>query len=401
VTRVLALADVHLGQGSGYGRLPGDRLRDQDAVLGQIADLAIERAVDVVIVAGDVFEGPSIPPEQLAVYARFIATLHAAHIPVVSILGNSKHDAALRETNGLDIFRHIPGIHVSSTPELVDVAGVTVATLPWVHPGRLVARANGDVDRDDINREAAGLLVATARGLRAQIPDDRPAILALHWSVSGSALPNGLPVDELREPVLDVDELDSLGFDHIVCGHIHRAQEVGERGFYVGSPMPLNFGEASPHQGAHGVCIIDTGETQVIDFYAAEFVPIESRAFVTLDADITGETETSGLAYLDIGHAWNEQMQDGAIVRVRIRATADQWRRIDVPAITQGLKDSGAAVVKVEPDIVREDRARIQGVTEELAPLEAYDLWAASGDLDPALALRARVRLAEHLEAVA
>lgn len=399
MTRILATGDVHLGQGSGYGRLPGDRLRDQDAVLGQIADLAIERVIDVVIVAGDVFDGPTITPEQLDVYARFIARCHAAEIPVVSVLGNSKHDAALRETNGLDIFKHVPGIHVSSRPEIVDVAGITIATLPWTHPGRLVA-AQGGGDRDDVNCEAAGLLVAAARGLRASIPDGRPAVLALHWSVSGSALPNGLPVDDLREPVLDWDALADLGFDLVVAGHIHKRQLLGGEdsgtvGFYVGSPLPLNFGESADE---HGVWIVELSD-EVFDGIEYEFVPIYSPSFTTIDVDITGDTETSGLAYVDIGHAWNAQ--DGAIVRVRIRATADQWRRVDVAAITHDLKASGAAVVKVEPDIVREDRARVDGVHAELAPLEAYDLWASASDLDPALASRARVRLAEHLEAVA
>lgn len=251
MTTCLATGDIHLGQGSGYGRRPGDRLRDQAEVLDQIAELAIERAVDCVIVAGDVFEGPTIPPEELAVYARFIARCHAAAIPIVSILGNSRHDAALRETNGLEIFTHIQGIHVSTRPEVVNVAGIAIATLPWTAPGRLVAAANGG-DRDDINCEAAGLLIAAARGLRAQITDDRPAVLVLHWSVSGSALPNGLPVDDLREPVLELEALADLGFDAIVCAHIHLPAMLNEDPpiFYVGSPMPLNHGEGHYDHGA-------------------------------------------------------------------------------------------------------------------------------------------------------
>src|SRR5205814_1684568 len=151
----------------------------------------------------------------------------------------------MRDTNGLAIFNHIDGIRVSSTPELVELAGVTVATLPWVHPGRLIAAHGRDVSRDETNSVVAELLLEAARGLRAQINGDAPAILLLHWSISGSSLPTGLPVDQLREPVIPHDELLALGFDAIIAGHIHLRQTIGHPldqvrpAFYVGSPLPL------------------------------------------------------------------------------------------------------------------------------------------------------------------
>jgi hypothetical protein len=66
---------------------------------------------------------------------------------------------------------------------------------------------------------------------------------------------------------------------------------------------------------------------------------------------------------------------DGALVKVHYRATRDQARRINHHALTTALVDAGAAAVKIVHEPVREDRARVEGVTEDLGPLEALDAW--------------------------
>lgn len=387
MTRLLCTGDLHLGAHPEYGRAPGDRLDAQQQVLGRILGIAVERDVDLILNAGDTFDGPGIPPEQLGVYASFVHAANSVELPIVALTGNGKHDAAMRTVNGMEIFNRIPGITVCSTPRIVDVAGTAIACLPWVHPGRLVA-ARGGGDRDDLNREAAELLVATARGLRASIPDGTPAVLAYHGSISGASLPAGIPTDELREPVLDVLDLAALGFDVIVASHIHVAQWVWVEGFvwqephpdgqstlapavlYTGSPMPLNFGEANV---AHGVWILDVGDGDT----GAEFVPIDSPRFETIavELDPDGNPPDSMLELLT-----RTGVVDDAIVRVRYTATQAQHRRLDVAALRRTLLDAGAAVVKVSAEIVREDRARVDGVTEELAPLAAFDLWVDAND---------------------
>jgi hypothetical protein len=100
--------------------------------------------------------------------------------------------------------------------------GFSIATLPWTPVGLLVAARDGG-DRDQLHEEAAAMLVAAARGLRAEIPAETPAVLLAHWSVSGASTPTGAITDDFREVVLEADELNVLGFDAVVCGHIHKA----------------------------------------------------------------------------------------------------------------------------------------------------------------------------------
>jgi DNA repair exonuclease SbcCD nuclease subunit len=392
MTRILCFGDLHLGAGSEYGRAPGDRLAVQRDVLGRILGIACERDVSVIVNAGDTFDGPGIPPEQLAVFADFVHAAATIEIPVVAISGNGRHDAAMRDVNGLAIFSHIPGIVVANRPTIVPLDDVTVACLPWTHPGRLVAREGGG-DRDLINQRAAELLVAVARGLREQAPADRPCVLLFHGSVTGAALPAGLPVDDLREPVLDSTLLAGIGFDAIVCGHIHRSQQMSDAlpFFYTGSPLPLNFGEQDV---AHGVCVLDTDEREEIDYVGTEFVPIDSPRFVTIsfEADPAAQIALSTQIGFDV--------PAGSVVRVAVRATSDQLRNIDLAQLRRNLTDAGAAIVKVAPDIVRVDRARAAGVDETIGPLAALDMFIDAQQINGEDAALMRDRTHHYLEAV-
>jgi DNA repair protein SbcD/Mre11 len=208
----------------------------------------VAEGCDAVLVAGDIFEGPLPTPEHYEAFAR---PLRGFPLPVVAILGNGRHDAAMRTTTALQVLE-APELRIVTRPEVVHVAGASVCCLPWAPVSRLVA-ARGGGDRDEVHLDAVEHLLAVARGLRdaAEANHVGPTVLLLHWSISGAALPNGLPVDLAREPILPVEELEALGFEAIVAGHIHRHQILFEEPLiaYVGSPMPLDFSEGSYEHG--------------------------------------------------------------------------------------------------------------------------------------------------------
>jgi DNA repair exonuclease SbcCD nuclease subunit len=392
VTRLLVFGDLHLGAGTVLGREPGDRLRDQEQVLDLIREAALEHDVDAILDAGDTFEGPQVTPEQLAVFARFVGDSREAGFPVVAISGNGKHDAAMRHVNGVDIFQHVPGVTVYSRPGLYDLGGCQVACLPWVSPARLVASVGGDVDRDRVNACAAELLVQVAAVLAD--PTIKPTVLMLHGSISGASLPTGISTDDLREPVIPIEELLDLGYAAIIASHIHVPQVTvppanqwedpecfgdgtewsAPFALYTGSPLPLNFGETGV---AHGVWILDVAAQRT----RAEFVPIESRPLVQIDVADPA--------------SWDDVA--GAIVKARVAGTRTELRNLDLAAIRSDLLESGAHTVKIETETIREDRARVAGVTEDLEPLEAFDAWVAANEI---VAPEARAQMQADLEAV-
>jgi exonuclease SbcD len=365
--KLLCCGDFHIGAGVGtYGP---ERLADFGHVLEQIHEIAVRERVDSLLFAGDAFERRIPSPAELMVFKDWAESLPC---DAMGIPGN--HDVSSVEgPSALDLFDG--DLHIFSKPLVRHMVGYSVACLPWTPLSRLVATQGR---HEGLQEHAAELLLDTARGLREQI--DGPAVLLGHWSVSGAGLPNGMPTDQLTEVVLPVSELQAMNWDAVVLGHIHRRQEVrwadpaGLRGpiFYVGSPMPLNFGE-SQHDQEHGVWIVEPRQNDVT-LGTARFVPLDSRRFVTVDVDLTVLDNGADVTGVLVGHAGTHEFTD-AIVKVRYACTEEQARRLDGGRVRQVLLDGGAWRVTLQPEVVRTTRARAEGIDETLGPLESLHMW--------------------------
>lgn len=367
--KVLATGDWQIGLHPNLGKRPGDRLRDQADVTLRIAELAAERDVDLVLLAGDLLEGPSATPEDLAVIADFI---EACPCPALATTGNSRHDLAMRETNGLAIFDRLDGITVSSMPDVFLYPGCAVFTLPWVSPARWVAKKNGG-DRDEIHAEMSQLLIDCAvRGKEdcERVAPGLPHVMLAHWHVDTATSANGSTTALFKEPLLPLSDLQTLGFDAVILGHNHRQQVLSDDPliFHVGSPMCLDFGEESFE---HGVWIVEFGP-EVFEGFEWEFVPIESRRFLTIDWTPTEDADLESLPPVA-----TDLMQDGAVVRLRFTAAPSVMRRINTGRIVDELLAAGAHVVKLDPHTVHESRARVSDVErpDEITEPEWLDRW--------------------------
>lgn len=382
MSKILCLGDSHVGAGAEYGRNPGDRLADQEEVLDRIVDLAIEQQVDAVLHAGDMWHRRRPTPSEYLAVARPLGRLQRdLGCDVVAISGNHcvEHPdlpiAAELLTGLLDVRRE---------PGLWHGPGVTVCCLPWTPVSRLVAQRGGG-DRDGLAQEAAQMLLTVARDLHSQALNGYTVLLT-HWSISGAFTPTGAVTDEFREVVLPLEEVEALGFDAVVAGHIHLPAIIGDARLgmgvvgqpvlYVGSPFPVDFGEGAT---LHGVWILDTEAAE-----PATFFPVDSRPFVTLDADLTGFDEIPDADFL-VGY-WNENVEN-AVVRARYTGTEGQARRIDHSALTAALLDAGAhRVYAIQPTILRQNRVRVEGLDEDLDPMQAVGMWTAAEGLDDARA---------------
>lgn len=398
--KILAFADLHLGAIDAY---VDDPRAEEDLILTQIVELARDRQVDLITISGDVFHRPRPTPEVLHVFHRFVGALERAGIPAVAILGNAGHD---QEGSGritaLELFdRRI--FRVSRHPEVItEFAGVNVCTLPSTPVSRIVA-ASETTDRTRIYEAAAEMLISVAAGLRSSeiIRPDCPTILLLHWSIAGAALPSGLPVDDLREPILPIYELKALGYDMVIAGHIHAPQLLRVEPWigYCGSPMIQSFGEAGTD---HGVWLIDPDSLD-----PPEYVSLDGRRFVTIDCDLT-DPEMGSDPFIDndetdaIAAAIAEQLPlTDTVVRLRYRATDAQHRRIDLAALKGFVLEAGAhRLYQVAPEIVRDVRARAEGVDETLAPMTALDAYVESQAMAQPQADGLRLLLGRFLEVV-
>lgn len=253
--RILHTSDWHVGRTfHGHSTL---------GALGEVLDALVaqvrENDVDVVIVAGDVFDSAA---PAAACYTLLTDTLAAlsdtgAHVIVTS--GN--HDSAARLGFQSALLRD--GIHVVTNPltagipiTISDADGpVHIYGIPFLEPA-LVRHLWPDAELRSQHAtiaHAMGLVRAdlAARGGRS--------VAIAHCFAAGVEATAGVE-REIRQGSLDVVALSAFdGPDYVALGHIHGRQQLSDRVRYAGAPLHYSFGEGSKPRGSWLVELDATG----------------------------------------------------------------------------------------------------------------------------------------------
>jgi exonuclease SbcD len=247
--RIIHTSDWHLGR-----RFERESLEDdQRAFLGWLTTIVEERQVDLVVVAGDVYDRSLPAEEAVTLLDRGLDGLRAAGAEVVLIPGN--HDSARRLGFGAGR-QALGGVHVFADDRhppvpLVLRAGderVAVVAVPFLDPHLAPdARPSDDATRRPVTHQSV-LAASLDAGRDALAALDRmPSIAVVHAYVSGA----GLSDSERTLAVGGADQVDPAvldGFDYVALGHLHRPQRIGgsEAVAYSGSPLPYSFSEDHP-----------------------------------------------------------------------------------------------------------------------------------------------------------
>lgn len=244
--RILHTSDWHIGR-SFHGHATLDALRGVlDALIGQVR----ENAVDVVIVAGDVFDSAAPAAACYGVLTDALRGLSDAGATVIVTSGN--HDSAARLGFQAALLRD--GIHVVTdpltvgTPVTVDDehGAVHVYGIPFLEPAlvrHLWPEAGLRSQRETIEH-AMALVRADAAERKGR------SVAIAHCFAAGVDATPGVE-REIRQGSLDVVPLAAFdGPDYVALGHIHGRQQLSERVRYAGAPLHYSFGEADKPRGS-------------------------------------------------------------------------------------------------------------------------------------------------------
>ena len=288
--RLLHTSDWHLGR-----TFHGASLLDEQAeALDRIVLLAQQRAVDLVVIAGDLYDRAIPPAEAVSLFTETLARLRRAEVAVVAIAGN--HDSHVR-VSVYDPLLTALGVTIrgaverSSEPVLVQPrAGgeaVAVYPLPYLEPLVDGPRLLGQQEGQGAEAPARFSQEVTTRLALEAIRRDlagRPgtrSVLVAHSFVAG-----GQPSDSERE--LSVGQVDRVsveafsGFDYVALGHLHGSQQLdGPRLAYAGSPLPYSFSEERHRKSVRIVELAADGTP------AVELVPLDvGRPLRTLEGSL-------------------------------------------------------------------------------------------------------------------
>jgi exonuclease SbcD len=249
--KILHTSDWHVGKVL-KGR---DRHDEHVAVLGSIVATAREEDVDLVLVAGDLFETSAPTAKSQGLVMRTLLALAENGRPVVVIAGNHDNqsllDAVYRPALGQ------LGLHVLGLPKRPESGGVItlptqkremvrVAALPFLSH-RFAVRAAEIVMHEfaEHSLDYARQVAAMVRLLTSEFTDDAVNVVMAHATLLGGRRGGGE-----REVQTSLDyELSASVFPssahYVALGHLHRQQEIPGPCpvFYSGSPLPIDFGE--------------------------------------------------------------------------------------------------------------------------------------------------------------
>ncbi|MFT7518073.1 MAG: exonuclease SbcD [Kiritimatiellia bacterium] len=256
--RILHTSDWHLGVSTG----PSSRLQEQQWFVDWLLDLLSKRLIDVLVIAGDIFDTMHPSAEAQALYFRFLAGVGATGVRDVVVVGGN-HDSPSRLDAPRALLRAV-NVHVTGgvptgderAERMIvpvrrrgedDVAAVCVA-VPYVHEYRLGIRTS-DLDQEQTReafREAFAELYTSLVDEAERRYPGLPVFGTGHLTMGADVTPRDYP-----QAIHQVGTIDSLPTElldprlqYVALGHIHRCYKIhGTRAWYSGTPVAYSLAE--------------------------------------------------------------------------------------------------------------------------------------------------------------
>jgi DNA repair exonuclease SbcCD nuclease subunit len=303
VRKILHAADVHLDSPmqnlESYPDAPVEAFRGATRrALSNLVDLALDQRVDLVVIAGDLYDGAWDDAHTGLYFVAEASRLRAAGIPIVVIRGN--HDAALLMSDKIRLPDNPDGSAIMLDHAAVDrrvLASIGVA----VHGRSFATRAV----TDDLSRDYP-----------AAIPGFFNLGL-LHTCLTGSE-------GHLNYAPTSPEKLLSKGYDYWALGHIHDRRNCQPSG---GTPIVFSGNIQGRHvreTGAKGCLILEVDDSNRV---ATTFHPLDVVRWTVMHHDASEDRNTD--AMLEAFTPWltSELDQSGhrpLAVRVRVSGASDQ-----------------------------------------------------------------------------
>jgi len=259
--KLLHTSDWHIGRAL-YGR---KRYEEFDAFLNWLNDLIEQENIDVLLVAGDVFDSSTPSNRAQELYYRFLCRVAAsAKRHVVITAGNHDSPTFLNAPKELLKFLnvHVVGC-VSEYPEdeLIVLFGadsepqMLVCAIPYLRDRDIRMAEAGESVEDKERKIIDGIrlhyrnVCQAAEEKRAGFARTVPIVAMGHLFAAGGQTVEGEELRELYIGSLAQVKKDIFPecVDYVALGHLHIAQSVGGSDFirYSGAPLPIGFGEAA------------------------------------------------------------------------------------------------------------------------------------------------------------
>lgn len=324
---MLHTADWHIGR-SLFGK---KRYSEFEAFLAWLADVIVSEQVDVLLVAGDVFDTIAPSNRSLELYYRFlcnVAESQCRHVVVTA--GN--HDSASLLNAPREILRYLNVYVVGSAAEapedevlvLNDAAGAAeliVCAVPYLRDRDIRIAEAGETPDDKERKLLKGIhdhyqaVCAVAEEKLHSLAAPVPLIAMGHLFTAGGETVEGDGVRDLY--VGSLAHFDANLFpkciDYLALGHLHSSQKVNRSDTfrYSGSPLPMGFGEAGQKKS---LCLVEfhgsAGTVRLIDVPTFQTIARIQGRLDSILARIAKLAASQSAAWLEIVYDSDEVIGD-------------------------------------------------------------------------------------------
>ena len=259
--RVLHTADWHLG----HKFFHRSREAEQRAALIWLADYIVQAGVDLLLIAGDVFDTDNPPNWARTLYFDFLKKLMGTCCQaVVVVAGNHDSVPMLEASRSILELLHVHVVGRVSADRQAQILPIreqqsgellaVVAAVPYLRDRDVRQSVAGETHERGIMRLKAGIRQHYQEVAEAIVPyrdQGVPILTTGHLYAAGGT--RGERPDIIHIGYSDVIGADSFStdFDYVALGHLHRLQQIDpERSiWYSGTLIPLDFSEFNYQQG--------------------------------------------------------------------------------------------------------------------------------------------------------
>lgn len=287
--KILHTSDWHLGR-TLYTKK--DRQNEHTAFLNWLLETINKQSIDILLIAGDVFDTASPSSTYQKIYYEFLVKVRAAGCENVIVVGGN-HDSPSFLNAPKEILAALNVVVVGNASENTedeiviirnsnDEPALIVCAVPFLRERDISRFAEGETYSDRSKRINENIkkhyeeIARLAENKRDELGKDIPIIATGHLSVFGGKRSED---DGVRETYIGNIEAISSDifpetFEYVALGHYHIPSVMKEHIRYCGSPIPMGFGEAKQQK-----CVFE------IDFNAKKKIErIEIPVFQNIES---------------------------------------------------------------------------------------------------------------------
>jgi exonuclease SbcD len=336
--KFLHAADLHIDSPlrglAAYEGAPIDEIRGATRrAVENLVSAAVSNNVDLVVVAGDIFDGDWKDYSTGLFWVRQLARLHDEGIPVVFVAGN--HDAASEVSKRLSLPPNVTQL-ASATPQVKQFDDLGLAVVGQSFANRVVTN---DLAATFPNADSGLFNI----GLLHTSLDGRPG----HASYAPTTL----------------DVLRSRGYEYWALGHVHQREVVSAEPWIV---FPGNLqGRQVRETGSKGASLVTVVEGEIM---SVEHLELDVVRWANCSVDVS-QSNSFEEVVAEISEVLETVASDasGRLVAARVNIIgacpihSELWKRLeqlDIEARALGAARSDLWVEKVKlgtQDVVKAD----------------------------------------------